>query len=260
VKYLLPLPEKIRELINLSGRILLLSDFDGTLSQIAPTPESAKLNTEIRNILIEIVSNPRFTTAIISGRSLEDLKSKVSIDGLIYAGNHGLEIEGPGLKYINPQALALKPAMKEIKQELNGMLHVFPGSAIEDKGLSLSVHYRLLEAEKEQKLKSVIESIVWSFPESNRLKLAEGKKVFEIRPDVKWDKGAAVRMLIEIFKEHCRPIFLGDDLTDEDGFKAIKEYGKGLCIYIGDMRGKSEAEYYLNNTGDVARFLKMLTG
>ena len=135
--------------IRAASHVLFLSDYDGTLTPIAGRPDQAVLSPEVREKLSVLAEKPAFSVGIISGRSLAELKSMVGIDGIYYGGNHGLEIEGPGLNYTNPAAEASREMVRELARQLSEGLGGIEGVFIEDKGLSLSLHYRLVGEEME---------------------------------------------------------------------------------------------------------------
>jgi len=187
-------PEAAQRL-KAARRVLLLSDYDGTLTPIVDRPELADLPARTRQLLQALAHQHRFTVGIISGRALSDLKQRVDIGNIVYAGNHGLEIEGPGISFINPLAEEMKPVLRLIHQALSKALATVRGSLVEDKGLSLSVHYRLVEEKEVEKAKTIFERILYVPHLSGKVKITSGKKVHEVRPAVDWDKGKAIKCL-----------------------------------------------------------------
>jgi trehalose 6-phosphate phosphatase len=263
MEHLLSAWPKIIEQFAKARHFLLLSDYDGTLTPIVESPELAALSDDNRNLLNTLAHQPRFTLGIISGRSLGDLKQKVGLEGIIYAGNHGFEIEGPGLSFINPVAEEIKPFFRVVRQLLNMTLGTIKGVLVEDKGLTLSVHYRQVEEDQAKDVKSIIERTI-NGPISSRIfKVTSGKKVYEVRPAVNWDKGKAIRLLMKKYGRGGRqsgllPIYLGDDLTDEDGFRMIQKYGHGISVLVGEARPDSAAQYGLKSPIEVQEFLGRL--
>ncbi|MBM4461852.1 MAG: trehalose-phosphatase [Chloroflexi bacterium] len=255
-------PEVAQRLKAARG-VLLFSDYDGTLTPIVDRPELADLPAETRRLLRALAHRHRFTVGIISGRALSDLKHRVGIESIVYAGNHGLEIEGPGISFINPLAEEMKPVLRLIHQALSKALATVRGSLVEDKGLSLSVHYRRVEEKEVEKAKTIFERILHVPRLSGMIKVTSGKKVHEVRPAVDWDKGKAIKLLMRRYGKGGRrsgllPIYLGDDLTDEDGFRAIERYGDGLTVFVGGENDSTVARYFLRSPHDVERFLSML--
>ena len=255
-------PEAAQRL-KAARRVLLLSDYDGTLTPIVDRPELADLPAGTRQLLRALAHRHRFTVGIISGRALSDLKHRVGIGSIVYAGNHGLEIEGPGISFINPLAEEMKPVLRVIHQALSKALITVRGALVEDKGLSLSVHYRLVEKEEVEKAKTIFKRILRVPRLSGKVKITSGKKVHEVRPAVDWDKGKAIKLLMKRYGKGGRrsgllPIYLGDDLTDEDGFRAIERYRDGLTVFVGGESDSTMARYFLRSPGEVERFLSML--
>jgi trehalose 6-phosphate phosphatase len=245
-----------------ADHVLLISDFDGTLTPIVDKPELAILFPEIKKLLRTLVKNRRYTVGIISGRALPDLKSKIGLDGIIYAGNHGLEIEGFGSNFLEPLAEEMRPFLVMLNQALAVTLRGIKGVFIENKGLTLSVHYRMVKVAEEKRVTDAFERITDLLHVMGRIRITRGKKVYEIRPPVDWDKGKAIAWLITRLKDSSRegeilPVYLGDDLTDEDGFKLINR-NDGISIFVGAESFPSVARYFLKSPGEVAKFMKML--
>lgn len=252
-------PEVVRRVRN-AGHILLLSDYDGTLTPIVERPELAELSGTTRILLQKLAHRRNCQVGIISGRAICDLKEMVGMDGIIYAGNHGLEIEGPGFKFINPLAEELKPLLKLLHQVLGRTLTVIKGAFVEDKGLTLSIHYRQVDESQVSEVTSSIESIVSTSRAVGKVKTTTGKKVYEVRPAVDWDKGKAIQLILDKhIPKKGKPlvIFVGDDRTDEDGFKVVNRYG-GISIFIGEENAESNANYCLHSCNEVERFLELL--
>lgn len=262
MKYLFNAWEDVVNKIRAATHTLLMFDFDGTLTPIVDTPEMATLYERSRNFLKSLVRCRNFTIAIISGRAINDLQCKVAVPGIIYAGNHGLEIEGPNLRFVHPIANEVKPVLRVMGLVLKKALGAISGAIVEDKGLTLSVHYRLVEGEKGHQVKNILENTVGVAEVLGKVKTTSGKKVHEVRPNVLWDKGKAVRYIMKRFDRGGRmsgllPIYMGDDLTDEDAFRVVENYG-GVAVYVGGENLQSAASYYLKSTGDVDDFMKEL--
>lgn len=242
--------------------ILFLTDYDGTLTPIVDKPELAILSSEMRKLLRKLVKNRRYTVGIISGRALPDLKSKIGLDGIIYAGNHGLEIEGFGSSFLEPIAEEMRPFFGILNQALAATLRGIKGVFVENKGLTLSVHYRMVDDQEEGKVNDAFKKITDPLNVTGKIRITRGKKVYEIRPPVDWDKGKAIAWLIAKLigpsgNGNILPIYLGDDLTDEDGFKLINK-NKGISIFVGEESSLSRAKYFVKSPDEVAKLLKML--
>jgi len=179
---------------RLDGRtIALFLDYDGTLTPIVSRPEDAILTADRREILRRIAET--FTTAIISGRGRDDVQELVGLSELAYAGSHGFDIIGPNGTPVGHQVAEwVEPAMSEISEQLERELADIDGALLEPKRYSVAVHFRLVSAEDASRVEQLVDAIVGA---DERLKKAHGKKVFEIRPDIDWDKGKALLFLLE---------------------------------------------------------------
>ncbi len=239
--------------------LLALFDFDGTLAPIVERPEEASLPTPVRRLLAELVLDPSLQVGVISGRSLEDVKDRVGLEGIFYAGNHGLEVEGPGFHFVHPLAVASRPLLEEAKRRLAEVVTHFPGALVEDKGLTLAFHLRPLPGDLQVQAKARAEAVLAPFFASGRLWRAEGKLVLEARPPVAWDKGWTVRFLTERIRARgMEPLVLyaGDDETDEAAFAAVGDGGIG--IYVGEPWEGGKASFFLRRSEEMVHFLKRL--
>ena len=239
--------------------IVLFLDYDGTLAPIAQIPSQAILSQEIKELIEQLVKIPVFQLVIISGRTLADVKEMVDIDGILYIGNHGWEIDGSSMHFESLISVQVSSIMKRIKYELITQLSDIPGAFVEDKGVTLSVHYRLVARDKELLVRRIFDHICMPYRRQNEIKVRAGKKVLELRPPVEWDKGKAALWLLrkqEMLrgKENVLPIYIGDDSTDEDAFTALKN--KGITAYVGTPKRFSAAKYCLAGPQEVTEFLR----
>ncbi|MCM8783214.1 MAG: trehalose-phosphatase [Candidatus Omnitrophica bacterium] len=254
MKHLVRHWEEIRGIIK-DKKVFIFLDYDGTLAPIVNTPQEAKLSLEIRASLLKLVKKSNFSLAVISGRELREIKQRVNIKGIVYAGNHGLEIEGKGVNFKGLVSDDYRKLLKEIKRRLLKIFASFKGVIVEDKGLSISIHYRLAEKSRIPLIKKEIERVVKRLKARRNVELKEGKMVKEIMPKVKWDKGKAVKWILANKKGNYFPIYIGDDKTDEDAFRVVRK--KGISIYVGKPK-RSFAEYFLYDTQEVNKFLNKL--
>lgn len=233
--------------------ILLLLDFDGTIAPLEASPGLVNLPAATRSLIRTLMSRHGVKVAIISGRSVSNIRSHVGLRSVYYAGNHGLEIEGPGLSFTEPLAASLKPALKELSRSLRSDLRSLTGVLLENKGMTVSLHYRLLGPEDLRKfgrLLRLFRARTGGLP----FRWRSGHKVWEIIPNVRWDKGRAALCLLRHLG-HPFPVALGDDRTDEDMFRALR--GKGITVRIG-RRQQSAADYCLSSQDETQRFLEAL--
>ncbi len=241
--------------------VFIFLDFDGTLAPIAHSPARAAIPNETRELIRELSASAQFKVAIISGRELKDIKEKLDLKKIIYVGNHGLELEGPKIKFQVPLAEKYREILRQIKSDLSEKLSPLKGALLEDKGLSLSLHYRQVDKKHLPRLKTILQETVILYRVRNEIKIKSGKMVFEIRPALDWDKGKIVLWLLSRQRfasqgNNILPLYIGDDKTDEDAFKAIRR--KGITIFVGKPK-TSHAQYYLKNTNDVKVLLNLLS-
>ncbi|NQT46154.1 MAG: trehalose-phosphatase, partial [Candidatus Omnitrophica bacterium] len=239
--------------------LFLMVDFDGTLCPIVKRPALAKLDKVTKRVLERLQKNRKVLVAVISGRSLKDVKSKVGIKGIIYAGNHGLEISGPGIKFLHKEAAKTRARFDSIDKKLKSALRSIPGLLVEHKGLTASIHYRLVRKGDLARMHRLVRKVLDEHKRSGRISVFPGKKVYEIRPPVRWNKGRAVNWLLNHHKglrRNVLAIYIGDDRTDEDAFHALRK--KGITVRVGDPAKRSLAQYYLKDTRDVSKFLNQL--
>ncbi len=252
----------VAEQIRHAGQVLVLTDFDGTLSPIAGRPEEAVLPADTRDALQALAGNPRAEVAVVSGRAMDDIKKKVGIPGIVYAGNHGIEIEGPCLRFVYPPAEALRPVIRRLYSTLRQALSPFEGVLVEDKGITLSVHYRLAAEGQVEEVMRICEEIVAVPRSRGKVRTTGGKKVYEIRPGVVWDKEDAIVLLLSCWSPSSEasagmPFFLGDDVTDEGGFRVVNARG-GVSVFVGESGRDTAARLFLNSPGEVLEFLRRL--
>lgn len=230
--------------------LLLGLDFDGTLAPIVRDPDDAAITGRAKSIVGELTHHPEVTVAIISGRALDDLVNRVELDGPIYAGNHGLELADSDTELTHPAAEAHRSDIAELARELRDRLPDAPGAMVEHKGLTATVHFR--EAADPDEVASTVETVA-STTETD-VEVTRGRAVREVRPALDWGKDAAMRLLRSLAPDGHRPMYLGDDLTDEDAFEAIEDDGIG--VRIGTETGPdTAATHQLSNQEQVPAFL-----
>lgn len=243
-----------------TGRLVLLLDFDGTLAPIVPHADDASLLPGIGISLNRLGQRSDAHVAVISGRGLEDVRQRVGIPHLLYVGNHGMEMEGAGIREVAPEALELRPQIEAARATIANAVRELECVWIEDKGLTLTIHHRQAAAEVEPRIREVVEAAVAGEP---RLRMTTGKMVFEVRPRIDCDKGTAVTSLLR----HLDPpagspiLYLGDDRTDEDAFRAVRAWngGGGEGVLVTDHPTMTTAATsYLHGVEDVSALLATL--
>ncbi|MCH8939882.1 MAG: trehalose-phosphatase [Chloroflexi bacterium] len=262
MNHLLQHMDKVFEGVASNGQVLLALDFDGTLAEIVPDPADATLPESIFKLLEALNNQPRFTVAVVSGRSLVDLKERVKLPDVAYAGDHGLEISGPGFHHIPPEAEEFRTTVAEIGEALEAALKGIPGVIFEHKGLSMSIHYRLTPSGQRAAALRTIRRVTKPYLDRDAVRVVKGKEVVNLLPPLDWHKGAALKWLINFLDTMPRrvggilPIYIGDDVTDEDAFKAVRE--SGFAVRVGRPKPTSAAPYYVKSTTEVEEVLQAL--
>lgn len=227
-------------------------DYDGTLTPIVERPELAVLSEEMRET-IRCLSE-KATLAVVSGRMREDVEKLVGIKNLLYAGSHGFDILGPGVSLVEPRAEKAIPLITKIIKFLHTALSDIPGILIEEKKFSSAVHYRLVEEEYLPRIKETVDRVIKDNP---LLRLMSGKKVFEILPAIAWDKGRAVRWIMQALNiswNDASVVYIGDDTTDEDAFRVVRT--RGTAILVCGQEKESAADFKLSSSGEVKKLFE----
>ncbi len=228
----------------------LFLDYDGTLADIAPRPEMAVLPAEMRARVGRVATGS--PTAVVSGRDLQDVKALVGLPDLIYAGSHGLDIEAPsGVHRFGDE---FRPAIERAQAALERALAHIEGAFVQPKRYAITVHTRLVDPAAKPEVAAVVKSVLAGEP---TLRWMGGKEMHELRPDMPWDKGKAVLHLIDVEGLGDRfPVYIGDDVTDEDAFRAISD--RGLGIMVGHHGTPTAAAVRLRDVAAVGIFLDHL--
>ncbi len=232
-------------------------DYDGTLTPIVNDPAAALIPEETRATLERLARV--CPVAIVSGRDLADVRQLVGIDGLVYSGSHGYDVDAPeelgGSQRLGDEYLA---ALGEAEQALRGEIESIPGAVVERKRVAIAVHYRNVADEAaERQVDEAVSRVAPRFP---TLRRTGGKKVYELRPGMDWHKGRVVLTLLERMRAHGAgrgvPVYIGDDVTDEDAFRALA--GEGVSIYVGRPGQQTAARHVLPDPSAVCEFLAAL--
>jgi len=235
-----------------SPRWLVGLDFDGTLAPIVADPADAQLEPRLLPLLEALSLRAPLSTIIMSGRCRADVEARVGLPGLVYAGNHGLDIVCGHLHFVEPTAAASQPALNDIAVVMSDKLAGIPGVLVEHKGLTLSVHYRMVDESAHEEVRRQVHSVLAG--SDHPFVLTTGKRVFEIRPRTYWNKGAAMTWIREQVQPDAKIVYLGDDRTDEDAFRVCQD---GISIRVGNSE-ETVAGYFLDSQSDVFRCLEWL--
>jgi alpha,alpha-trehalase len=245
--------EHVEELIQQKNgrRMAVFLDYDGTLTPIVDRPEAAVLSEKMRETIDGLARH--CSVAIVSGRDRADVQELVGLNTVVYAGSHGFDIEGTeNLHLQHEEGRKSQPALRAAADALEEQLSPIAGVRIERKAFAVAIHFRLVKESRVPDIKQMVEAVAKQHPE---LRITGGKKIFELRPDLDWDKGKAVLWLLQaLHLEHnTLPLYIGDDETDEDAFVALKE--RGIGILVSDNLQRTEARYGLCDPQEVQMFL-----
>jgi trehalose-phosphatase len=246
--------EHVQEIARRGDRLAVFLDYDGTLTPIVSHPEDAWLSESMRETLRSLVA--RVPVAILSGRDLDDVRGRVHVDGIVYAGSHGFDIMGGGglRRELGGEYLSVLDAAET---ELRDALDEIPGAQLERKHFSVAAHYRNVNENDAAKVAAAVDAVAARHRELRKI---DGKKVYELLPDIDWSKGKAVLWLLETLeleRGNTLPIYIGDDRTDEDAFSALEKRGVG--IVVSEHSQVTAANYCLTNPEEVERFLQKIT-
>lgn len=236
---------------------LLLLDYDGTLAPIVRNPARAVLGVRRRALLRRLARLPGVRVGIVSGRELAWLRRQVGVPGLLYVGNHGLEMSGPGLRFVHAPARRHAETMRRLAARLRAALRGIPGAVVEAKGLTLSVHRRMVPPSQRPVVRHRAAAVLDPLVLAGRIRITRGKQVLEVRPPVAWTKGEAVGRLSRRYRAAGGALwYVGDDMTDEDAFRAVNRSG-GISILLGRRR-RSAAQWRVRSLGALERGLRLL--
>ncbi|XVF58953.1 hypothetical protein PTKIN_Ptkin07bG0107900 [Pterospermum kingtungense] len=247
-------------------QIVMFLDYDGTLSPIVEDPDRAFMSKKMRKTVRKLAKC--FPTAIVSGRCRDKVYKFVKLAELYYAGSHGMDIKGPEKRsksnkdsesVLFQPASEFLPMIDEVYKHLVEATKSTPGAKVENNKFCLSVHFRCVEEKKWSELAQQVRSVLKEYP---KLRLTQGRKVLEIRPTIKWDKGKALEFLLESLGfADCTdvfPVYIGDDRTDEDAFKILRDRGQGFGILVSKFPKDTSASYSLQEPDEVMDFLRRL--
>ncbi|CAL9122824.1 unnamed protein product [Musa textilis] len=270
-------------------QIVMFLDYDGTLSPIVNDPDSAFMSDAMRAAVRDVARC--FPTAIVSGRCLDKVIKFVRLANLYYAGSHGMDIKGP--KKPRRTKARAKPVVFQAASEFLPMIQAVgfssdllapnlccyllaktplqaykallertkstAGVKVEDNKFCVSVHFRCVDEKSWSLLLEQVRAVLKEYP---KLWLTQGRKVLEIRPTINWDKGKALEFLLESLGfadcKNVMPVYIGDDRTDEDAFKVLRDRGQGFGILVSRFPKETNATYSLKEPSEVKDFLVRL--
>lgn len=256
------LPDALQALSLANGpttrQPVVFFDFDGTLSDIVNDPESARpaagVSTALRELAVQC------PVAVLSGRDLADVSERMGLPGIWYAGSHGFELTAPdGTHHQNDAAAGSIPVLAQAATQLRKQLTSIPGVVVEFKRFSVAVHYRNVARDHVDKVSATVRSV----SQRDALRVTTGREVIELRPDIDWNKGKTLRWVIDHLHhaepEPLIPFYLGDDITDEDAFEAVRHNGVPIVVRHTDDGDRATAALYaLDSPTRVSEFILLL--
>jgi trehalose-phosphatase len=265
------LPHALRDSEQFAQRLdsrqpAVFLDYDGTLTPIVDRPQDAVISDSMRDAVRRLAE--RTTVCVVSGRDRPVIDQWMGIDGLVVAGSHGFDIGGHRDGTVRHDAVTgIEDLLATVTDRLNAEVGSIAGAVIEPKRFSVAVHYRLVTPTQRPSVTAVVDTLLDEYPD--QLKVTPGKMVYEIQPKVDWDKGKAVQYLrraLGVEGEEFVALYLGDDVTDEDAFTALKESGNapGIGVIVADLRDPEQADrataadFVLESTAEVQQFLNAL--
>jgi trehalose 6-phosphate phosphatase len=254
------LPDALQALDVITGRHpAVFFDFDGTLSDIVQNPGGARLVEGAAEALTSLTA--QCPVAILSGRDLADVRQRMGLPGIWYAGSHGFELTGPdGAHHENAEAAASIPVLGQAAAELADQLGHIPGVVVEHKRFGVAVHYRNAERDRVGEVTAAVRRA----GQRTALRVTTGREVIELRPNVDWDKGKTLRWVLDHIRDDeyrgpLSPIYLGDDITDEDAFDAVHDDGIAIVVrHYDDGDRATAATYALDSPARAREFTERL--
>jgi trehalose-phosphatase len=236
----------------------VLLDFDGTLALLEDRPSGGTVSSLTRGVLARLARRTWCDVAVISAGAMQELKDRVGLQDLVYVGNHGFEITGPGWAAERRDAAEVRTLIAGCGRRLRDRLRGIRGVAVEDKGTTTSIDYRLVRREQADAVREAVLEEVAQLP-PGRVEIRRGKMVLELRPAMDWDKGRAAVWLLEQlagrdWRDRCIVLYAGNDPTDEDAFLALGD--AAVTIRLGTGPSPTAARYMVTGMSDLTRFLQ----
>jgi trehalose-phosphatase len=213
--------------------LLVLCDFDGTLAEFDPDPHAVWLPTSLRGALTAIAARRDATVGLVSGRRLDDIRARSDLgQDAYYAGFHGLEIQGDGATFVHPDVHGVRDLIQSVAVAMAIDLQPLGGVFLENKGLSIVVHFRAATTDVQLQAQGIFERHARPHVQSGLVRTMLGACARELMPNIRWNKGTAVAWICDrVERRHgpAWPVYIGDDITDEDALKFVRGRGVGVA-------------------------------
>jgi trehalose 6-phosphate phosphatase len=238
-------------------RLLFLSDYDGTLADFDPDPTIPRPSTQTAELLCKLASRPDLSMGIVSGRRISDLRTRTQLPSRAYlAGLHGMEIEVGARRWQHPDLEAARQYVRSLYERLDTVRSI-PGLVLEDKHASVAVHVRAVSPELRAEAIGKADQCADQWVSTGKLRRLRGSLVVEYLPNIAAHKGDATTWIAQDVEDRCNTkvwtVFVGDDVTDEDAFKAIKQ---GISVLVGAR--ETHATHRVADTNEVCSLLDWL--
>jgi trehalose 6-phosphate synthase/phosphatase len=238
--------------------VALFLDYDGTLTPLTAQPADARLSDLARQTLEQAARTPHIDTVIVSGRTLDDIKQLVGVPGLTYVGNHGFEMEGPGITFRHERTDRCLAIMDQAATALEAL--AIGGARVERKGITLSYHLREVPVGEREAAERQAEAVL----HRRHLRVTLGHGVLEARPALDWHKGRAVLHVLvhrhgADWPSRIRALYIGDDVTDEDAFRSLRGIGRSICVTSSHVPTATASDLDLPDPDAVLQLLRWLT-
>jgi trehalose-phosphatase len=244
----------------LGRHLLLLTDFDGTIADIVPTPDEAEVSETVSREFDALAAIDSVTAGVVSGRRLADVRARAGAAAEFVAGLHGLEIAGPDRTFRHPSLDAVAPLIERLTAEAARELDWCAGVELEDKTYALTCHVRRAAPADASRVLRQFAALAEPHLQAHVLRLLMGSKACELLPAADWNKGNAVQWIrAEVERRVARPVsvvYLGDDRTDEEAFAVLG--GPDTAIGVGDRPGADLIDWRLAGPAAVGRFFHRL--
>ncbi len=237
--------------------MLFVTDFDGTLADLAPTPADAVMTPEVGQALAALAAHPRATVAVVSGRRIADVRARTHDVADYVGGLHGLEIEGPTGSFLHPALGRLQPVIADIRHRAAALLAWCPEVVLEDKTYALTCHVRQVPPDRAGRVLGQFVEVAQPALDADLLRVLPGAQALELLPAVDWHKGKAVEWIRSVVDlgptAGTGVVYLGDDRTDEDAFATLSD--RGFSIGVGDRPHDRLIRFRLQGPASVGRLL-----
>jgi len=248
-----------RSRIKKAHRTVLVCDYDGTLVPLPQGAEDTHMAETVHDHILKISEIPSVDFAVISGRTHLDLREKLNLPGCHLISNHGFEIQGPDVNFHHSIADKCRDAIHSAASTLRIQLRI-DRVVIEDRGMTASVNYREVMESQVSSLLAKCRNLLASAVRDRQIRIEEGRRTLEITPAVDWDRGKAVKMLVQNYRaiypdQEILLLYVGDDAMDEPAFKYARQVG---IPYRVTQTKETDAIYYLKMQTEISRVLKIV--